>query len=582
MSFDAFIMPPAPAPAAGGANGAPGTPAASFKLDRPAQAGDPKESFTAALNRISERKSCGQSRSRAGETLSAKRAPKTGTRANPDSQCRFGDQEPVQDRAAESEPSGSAQESLSVRAESPLALFNPYLFNMAFADESAVTVDGQSDTTSGSTDAFLNRLMGRFYSDGQAQLAGLVGIGPFEQLQTGVSAEAHNLHFFKQLAARALHDQLATDPSGRRAGNPFFEFWRSLVAAPAESGGLGGRTEATAISVDDLIHFMLQRYGNTSATSGLSAAATGDGGQQPAVTMETLNADQHLLLQKMSGAAQPVEAQTAMAGKNGHGSAGIPNELNAATLLEPRHHKDGGNSAASRMQPAPKTAEPAVNPNLAAEGIATKPVEDAFSFKTSGLQHEMLSADQTGNKVIQIDGEAKDSGFLASQENLPEQMSKLEHSSRSAEGTQRSLATQTMNQIVQKAVLLNNNGQSTIQIDLKPDFLGQIRMQIVTESQQVAVRIVAELPFVKDMLESNLNQLKAELEAQGLEVDELEVSVAHDSRAEDDRYQRAAEARRARASKNDRSSADEIAEAQTDRPAGHRHGMAETAIDYFA
>jgi flagellar hook-length control protein FliK len=183
---------------------------------------------------------------------------------------------------------------------------------------------------------------------------------------------------------------------------------------------------------------------------------------------------------------------------------------------------------------------------------------------------------------MQIDGESKDSGLLTSQENLPEHLAKLGHSGRSTEGTQRSLASQTLNQIVQKAVLLNNNGQNMVQIDLKPDILGQIRMQIMTESQQVAVRIVAELPIVKDMLESNLNQLKAELQAQGLQVDELEVSVAHDSRAEDDRYQKAAELRRARASRNNHISAEEETESQKAGTRILRDGMAQTAVDYFA
>jgi hypothetical protein len=79
-----------------------------------------------------------------------------------------------------------------------------------------------------------------------------------------------------------------------------------------------------------------------------------------------------------------------------------------------------------------------------------------------------------------------------------------------------------------------------------------------------------------------LNQLKAELQAQGLQVDELEVSVAHDSRAEDDRYQKAAELRRARASRNNHISADEEAESQKAGPRVLRDGMAQTAVDYFA
>ena len=244
--------------------------------------------------------------------------------------------------------------------------------------------------------------------------------------------------------------------------------------------------------------------------------------------------------------------------------------------------KNGEDASAARMQFGSKTAEPAVNPNLAGQNGIARPAEETFSLKTSALHNDMLSADQTGNKVMQIDGESKDSGLLTSQENLPEHLAKLGHSGRSTEGTQRSLASQTLNQIVQKAVLLNNNGQNMVQIDLKPDILGQIRMQIMTESQQVAVRIVAELPIVKDMLESNLNQLKAELQAQGLQVDELEVSVAHDSRAEDDRYQKAAELRRARASRNNHISAEEETESQKAGPRVLRDGMAQTAVDYFA
>jgi hypothetical protein len=84
------------------------------------------------------------------------------------------------------------------------------------------------------------------------------------------------------------------------------------------------------------------------------------------------------------------------------------------------------------------------------------------------------------------------------------------------------------------------------------------------------------------MLENNLHQLKAELQAQGLKVDELEVSVAHDSRADDDKHQKAAEVLRARALKNSRFSVDAAAEEHSDMHTGRGNGIAETAIDYFA
>ena len=91
------------------------------------------------------------------------------------------------------------------------------------------------------------------------------------------------------------------------------------------------------------------------------------------------------------------------------------------------------------------------------------------------------------------------------------------------------IARLQQNRIIRKAAIHLRNGQHEAIIDLKSDFLGHIRMQVISENQQVTVRILAEHVFVKDMIESNLNQLKAGLQQQGLEVDKLEVTVSFDS-----------------------------------------------------
>jgi flagellar hook-length control protein FliK len=93
--------------------------------------------------------------------------------------------------------------------------------------------------------------------------------------------------------------------------------------------------------------------------------------------------------------------------------------------------------------------------------------------------------------------------------------------------------------------------------------------------------VVAEFPFVKDMLENNLHQLKADLQAQGLDIDELEVSVAHDSHAEGDLHQKAAAAK-LQAVKNDADSDGESSEEPGQTQPRDDGPMAETAIDYFA
>ncbi|MDH4009782.1 MAG: flagellar hook-length control protein FliK, partial [Desulfobacterales bacterium] len=194
---------------------------------------------------------------------------------------------------------------------------------------------------------------------------------------------------------------------------------------------------------------------------------------------------------------------------------------------------------------------------------------------------EMLPVHALGNKISQIDGDSKDNGFLFSQDQMPQHLARLENGAHSSEATQRSLMSQTLNQIVQRAVLSHHNGQHQVQLHLKPDFLGHIQMQIVSEGQQVAIKMVAEFPFVRDMLENNLHQLKANLQAQGLDIDELEVSVAHDSHAEGDLHQKA-EAAKFQAAKSGTGSDGESSEEPGQTQSRDGNPMAETAIDYFA
>jgi hypothetical protein len=85
-------------------------------------------------------------------------------------------------------------------------------------------------------------------------------------------------------------------------------------------------------------------------------------------------------------------------------------------------------------------------------------------------------------------------------------------------------------QIVQRAALLARDGRTEMRIDLKPEALGQVRLQIMTEHQQVSVRIFAEHANVREIIESHMTQLKSDLQQQGLQVDRLEVAVAEGER----------------------------------------------------
>ena len=83
--------------------------------------------------------------------------------------------------------------------------------------------------------------------------------------------------------------------------------------------------------------------------------------------------------------------------------------------------------------------------------------------------------------------------------------------------------------IVDRVVMTLKGGQSEMKMVLKPEFLGQVRMQVSTENQHVMIKIVAETQVVKETIESNLAQLKAGLQSHGLEVDEFDVTTSQDS-----------------------------------------------------
>jgi flagellar hook-length control protein FliK len=240
------------------------------------------------------------------------------------------------------------------------------------------------------------------------------------------------------------------------------------------------------------------------------------------------------------------------------------------------------NSQPLKFQETLKAAgEHPANPNSATEGITVKTPEEVLGIRSAVQKSEMLPVDALNNKISQIDGDSKDSGLLFSQDQMTQHLAKLENGAHSSEASQRSLMSQTLNQIVHKAVLSLHNGQHEVQLHLKPDFLGHIQMRIVSEGQHVAIKMVAELPFVKDMLENNLHQLKTDLQAQGLDIGELEVSVAHDFHAGNEPHKNT-EAARIQAVKNGTDSDDGSSGEPGQNQSRGGDPMTQTAIDYFA
>jgi len=82
-----------------------------------------------------------------------------------------------------------------------------------------------------------------------------------------------------------------------------------------------------------------------------------------------------------------------------------------------------------------------------------------------------------------------------------------------------------MEQIIDRIKVLPADGFSEIRLMLKPETLGEVALRIATLNGIVTAMFVAENQRVKEIIESNLSQLRDSLQEQGLEVSELHVSV---------------------------------------------------------
>ncbi len=178
----------------------------------------------------------------------------------------------------------------------------------------------------------------------------------------------------------------------------------------------------------------------------------------------------------------------------------------------------------------PSGGEPLQENSLTGDSSpVSKLINDAQVEKESPFKVDTAPGDDAGSKVVKLEAGTNDSGQLTSQSQTFEKTLESASAPKEAEAGQRELRTQTMEQIVRRAVIQVRDGQHEARIDLKPDFMGHVRMQVITENQQVTVKILTEFGFVKDLIENNIQQLKADLQNQGLEVDKLDVSVSRDS-----------------------------------------------------
>ncbi len=89
---------------------------------------------------------------------------------------------------------------------------------------------------------------------------------------------------------------------------------------------------------------------------------------------------------------------------------------------------------------------------------------------------------------------------------------------------------EVINQIVKKAQLILTDSQPEMRMQLEPENLGRLTLKIAVERGLITAKFVAESQEVKQIIESNFNELRDMLQEKGLDVQNFSVSVGQDNR----------------------------------------------------
>lgn len=188
-----------------------------------------------------------------------------------------------------------------------------------------------------------------------------------------------------------------------------------------------------------------------------------------------------------------LEAAQAPEQNDGTGEAVPDNGLNEPEVVvvkqETKTQSDNGSAAKQQSQEASQTLETADTDN--ADGLAKE--------KRSAFENPVLQAIQDAVNQVEETVTA---------------------------GSQPVKSSDIINQIVEQVRVHMSQNTTSLEMQLYPEHLGKIQINVVSKDGIMTARIVAENEAAKQAIENGLTNLKEAMEQQNLKVDAIEVMVS--------------------------------------------------------
>jgi flagellar hook-length control protein FliK len=161
------------------------------------------------------------------------------------------------------------------------------------------------------------------------------------------------------------------------------------------------------------------------------------------------------------------------------------------------------------------------------EKTESKPLKNTHELKNKDNKINNFKQSIIDNKTLAQRKQDKD---ISSYLNINNDVAKIKHFSKDHIITEQTSvfkphASDLSEQIVQKVKVMLGNKSSSMEVQLKPEYLGKVKIVLHTLDGQITARLITDNNHTASMLNSGLNNLKDNLEQQGLKIQHFEVDV---------------------------------------------------------
>lgn len=197
-----------------------------------------------------------------------------------------------------------------------------------------------------------------------------------------------------------------------------------------------------------------------------------------------------------------------------------------ATVLYPTFAKGANPLEGAAIQP-----EKVVSP---APGIAENTGEDAITTQAAEFATQLVYAEnetlvsgnnETATGLSENSAHSAMAGSVSAPVFSPAQ-APATHATTLQQNTGFPIPEQeVMAQVIQRSSLRELEGKREITVELNPEDLGQVKLNLVQEKDQMKLHLQAQSSEVRDILEKHLPRLQEALQQQGLRLETIQVSV---------------------------------------------------------